>query len=119
MHPSLDVEVVATRSKRARTSVDNGSSANGGKPTNGNKGADDGAEVVARELDVLNNRYQALLGILLDRLRQLAAMIQDPQLQVSMMRSLFKSGKLGVYWFRLGGRQWVGRRNSTRFRLLE
>lgn len=91
VHPSLDVEVGAFRTKRARTSLDgagqpakpaNGSNANGGASP-----AAEGAQTVARQLDVLNNRYETLLNILLERLRQLAAMVQDPQLQVSPGRA--------------------------------
>ncbi|CAG2060531.1 unnamed protein product, partial [Timema podura] len=40
------------------------------------------ADHVVEELDILNHRYQALLGILYDRLRQIAALSpEDPQLQ--------------------------------------
>nr|CAD7404991.1 unnamed protein product [Timema cristinae] len=58
VHPSLDVGV-----KRP-----------GGRASS--------ADHVVEELDILNHRYQALLGILYDRLRQIVALSpEDPQLQ--------------------------------------
>jgi len=51
--------------------------------------ANNGAETVVRLLDVLNNRFQTLLAILLDRLKQLAAMLNDPELQVRSNEILF------------------------------
>nr|CAD7258245.1 unnamed protein product [Timema shepardi] len=59
VHPSLDVGV-----KRP-----------GGRASS--------ADHVVEELDILNHRYQALLGILYDRLRQIASLSpEDPQLQL-------------------------------------
>lgn len=43
-----------------------------------------GADTVAKQLDILNHRFQALLAVLYDRLRQIAALSpNDPALQVS------------------------------------
>jgi len=47
-----------------------------------------GADTIAKQLDILNHRFQALLAILYDRLRQIAALSpNDPALQVSTILS--------------------------------